>query len=211
MEKIMQLIGMLDSPYVRRVAISMKLMGLPFEHRPVSVFRHYAEFSKINPLVKAPTLVCDDGEILMDSGLILDYLETLVPADQRLLPIGGTGRRDILQRIGIALVACEKTVQHYYEMALRPAAKREQSWLDRVAGQLHAAYDLLEPMVARAPSGGAWLGGKRMRQDDISIAVAWRFTQFNSPGLIDPASYPALAAFSLRAEALREFIATPLD
>ena len=35
----MVLIGMLDSPYVRRVAVSMKLMGMPFEHRPLSVFR----------------------------------------------------------------------------------------------------------------------------------------------------------------------------
>ena len=207
----MQLIGMLDSPYVRRVAISMKLMGLLFEHRPVSVFRHYAEFSKINPLVKAPTLVCDDGEILMDSTLMLDYLETLVPADKRLLPADGAARRDRLQRIGIALVACEKTVQHYYELSLRPAQKREQSWLDRVAGQLHAAYDLLEPIAARANAKSTWISGKLMQQDDVTIAVAWRFTQFNSPGLVDPARYPALAAFSVRAEALPEFIAAPLD
>ncbi len=37
----MQLIGMLDSPYVRRVAISLKLLGLPFEHRSISVFRQF--------------------------------------------------------------------------------------------------------------------------------------------------------------------------
>ena len=30
----MRLIGMLDSPYVRRTAISLCLLGLPFEHRP---------------------------------------------------------------------------------------------------------------------------------------------------------------------------------
>lgn len=204
----MQLIGMLDSPYVRRVAISMKLMGLSFEHRSVSVFRQYAEFEKINPLVKAPTLVCDDGEILMDSTLILDYLETLVPAEKRLLPAIGAPRRDALKRIGIALVACEKTVQHYYELNLRPPEKIEQPWLERVAGQLHAAYDLLEPIAARARP---WIGGSTLRQDDLTIAVAWRFTQFNSPGLIDPARHPALAAFSARAEALPEFIATPLE
>ena len=63
---------MLDSPYVRRVAISLQLLGLPFEHRSVSVFRGFDEFSRINPVVKAPTLVCDDGGVLMDSTLILD-------------------------------------------------------------------------------------------------------------------------------------------
>ncbi len=204
----MQLIGMLDSPYVRRVAISMKLLGLPFEHRSVSVFRHYAEFEKINPLVKAPTLVCDDGEILMDSTLILDYLETLVPPQKRLLPVEGIARRDALKRIGIALVACEKTVQHYYELNLRPADKVHQPWLDRVAAQARAAYDLLEKIAAAAKP---WINGNAMGQDDVTLAVAWRFTQFNSPALIDPARYPALAAYSARAEALPEFIATPLD
>ena len=82
----MQLIGMLDSPYVRRVAISMKLMGIPFEHQSVSVFRHFERFREINPVVKAPTLVCDDGTVLMDSTLILDYLEGLAAPGKRLMP-----------------------------------------------------------------------------------------------------------------------------
>jgi len=72
----MVLIGMLDSPYVRRCAVSMKLMGVPFEHRPVSVFRHYEQFRAINPVVKAPSFICDDGTVLMDSTLILDYVES---------------------------------------------------------------------------------------------------------------------------------------
>lgn len=50
----------------------------------------------------------------------------------------------------------------------------------------------------------------------MTVAVAWRFTQFmhaDCPLLqrIDAARYPALAAFSARAEALPEFVSTPLD
>ena len=82
----MKLIGMLDSPYVRRVAISLELYGVDFEHEPLSVFRTFDEFAQINPVVKAPTLVLDDGTVLMDSSLILDYLEALAPADRKLLP-----------------------------------------------------------------------------------------------------------------------------
>ena len=74
----MQLIGMLDSPYVRRVAISLRVLDIPFEHRPVSVFSTFNQFQHINPVVKAPTLVTDDGTVLMDSQLILDYLENVV-------------------------------------------------------------------------------------------------------------------------------------
>src|SRR5262245_28445395 len=82
----MQLIGMLDSPYVRRVAVSMAFWELPFTHVPVSVFRHFDEFARINPIVKAPSLVTDDGVVLMESSLILDYLQRLAPPDRRLMP-----------------------------------------------------------------------------------------------------------------------------
>lgn len=204
----MQLIGMLDSPYVRRVAISMKLMGLPFEHKPVSVFRQYDQFHRINPLVKAPTLVCDDGEILMDSTLILDYLDTLVTADRSLMPAEPFARRRALKNIGIALVAFEKTVQRYYELSLRPAEKQHQPWLDRVTAQMIEAYDALEKIV---PAAMPWLHGEHMSQDDICIAVAWRFTDFLIPGLLDKARYPVLCHFSARAESLPAFISTPLD
>ncbi len=204
----MQLIGMLDSPYVRRVAISMKLMGLPFEHRSVSVFRHYAEFQKINPMVKAPTLVCDDGEILMDSTLIIDYLDGLVAPGNRLMPEGDQSRRNALKHIGIALVACEKTVQRYYELTLRPADKQHLPWLERVTEQMHTAFGELERIVATAEP---WLHGERLLQDDLTIAVAWRFAQFVMADAVPDARYPGLVAFSARAEALPEFIATPLE
>lgn len=71
----MKLIGMLDSPYVRRVAITLKRLDIPFEHEALSVFRTFEQFQRINPVVKAPTLICDDGTVLMDSCLIIDYLK----------------------------------------------------------------------------------------------------------------------------------------
>ena len=83
-EAMMRLIGLLDSPYVRRVAISLDLMGLPFRHERLSVFRNYDAFSGINPVVKAPTFVTSDGVVLMDSSLILDHLEQLAPPGRRL-------------------------------------------------------------------------------------------------------------------------------
>src|ERR1700704_5959291 len=106
----MQLIGMLDSPYVRRVAISLQLLRLPFEHRSVSVFRDFDTFRAINPVVKAPSLVCDDGEVLMDSTLILDLAETLAARRKSLMPAAALERQHALRVIGLALAACEKAV-----------------------------------------------------------------------------------------------------
>src|SRR5882757_11299809 len=97
-----QLIGMLDSPYVRRVAVSFQLLGLPFEHQSVSVFRTFEQFRRINPVVKAPSLVCDDGTVLMDSTLILEDAENLAAPRKSLMPAGTSERRQALRVIGLA-------------------------------------------------------------------------------------------------------------
>src|SRR3546814_20210219 len=107
----MKLIGMLDSPYVRRVAISAKCLGVALEHESVSVFRHFEQFQRINPVVKAPTLVLDDGNVLMDSTLIIDYLEALAEPGKSLMPSDIGERLRSLQLIGLELAACEKSVQ----------------------------------------------------------------------------------------------------
>src|SRR5213594_3859437 len=106
---------MLDSPYVRRVAISLQLLGLRFEHRSISVFSTFAQFQQINPVVKAPSFICDDGEVLMDSTLILEYAEALAGLRRSLLPGGAVERQHVLRIIGLALAACEKSVQIVYE------------------------------------------------------------------------------------------------
>jgi len=202
----MQLIGMLDSPYVRRVAISLQRLGLPFEHRPLSVFRTFDQFRAINPVVKAPTLVCDDGAILMDSTLILDYAEALAAPGRSLMPADPARRRDALRVIGLALAAAEKSVQIVYERNLRPAEKRHEPWLERVAGQLVAAFGALERELARRPLAAT---GAAIDQAGITTAVAWRFARMMVPDVVPAADYPGLDAYSAHAEALAEFRAAP--
>jgi len=203
----MVLIGMLDSPYVRRCAVSMKLMGVPFEHRPVSVFRHFEQFRAINPVVKAPSFICDDGTVLMDSTLILDYVESTVDPARRLTPVGDS-RRQALRVSGLALAAAEKCVQMIYEHQQRPPDKRHDAWLKRIEGQANAAFGELEGAV----QPGGWLQGPRMNAADVVTACVWRFAQYyHKETAIDAARYPRLALHSARAESLPEFASTPLD
>lgn len=204
----MQLIGMLDSPYVRRCAVSMALLGLTFDHRSVSVFRHMDTFKAINPLVKAPTLVCDDGTVLHDSNLILQYLESLA-APKTLWPRDAGVLLQALRITANALVAMEKTVQCVYEQNTRPPEKQHQPWLDRVTTQLQAAYDLIEVDVAKADKG--YLVDNTLTQADVSVAVAWGFTQFTQADRAPKSRYPAITAFAARMEALPEFVAYPVD
>ena len=202
----MLLIGMLDSPYVRRVAVSLQLLGLPFEHRSLSVFRSFDEFREYNPVVKAPTLVCDDGTVLMDSTLILDYAEALAGSRRSLMPTEISDRLHALRVIGLVLAACEKSVQLVYERQLRPADKQHEPWATRITGQLLAAYDALETEVSRRPLA---TDPDKIDQAGVSTAVAWQFTQQLLPGVIPPTRCPAITRFSFVAEALPEFASAP--
>lgn len=194
----MRLIGMLDSPYVRRVAVSLNLLGLEYTHEAVSVFRDFDHFRSINPVVKAPTLVTDDGTVLMESSLILEHIERIAP--RSLMPKDRTAHTRVLRQIGLALAACEKSVSIIYERNLRPAEKRHQPWLDRVAGQLRLAYAGLEADVPED-----WFGGGDILQPEITAAVAWRFTQHVIPEIVPAGDFPKLAALSARAEVLPIF------
>jgi glutathione S-transferase len=198
----MQLIGMLDSPFVRRVAISFDLQNIPFEHKALSVFRNFDEFSTINPTVKAPTLVLDDGSFLIDSTLILEYGDAL--AGTSLLPAAPAARARALRAIGPALAACEKTAQIVYEYSLRPQEKQHQPWLDRVQQQLLAALRLLEAETDAFDIDA-------LDQAAVTAAVTWTFIQLNVPQIVTPDYFPRLAAWAARAEALPVFQRYPLN
>jgi glutathione S-transferase/uncharacterized glyoxalase superfamily protein PhnB len=201
----MKLIGMLDSPYVRRAAISMQLLGLRFEHQSLSVFRGFDEFSRVNPVVKAPTLVCDDGEVLMDSTLIIDLAESLAHP-RTLMPAALPQRQRALRLIGLALAACEKSVQIVYEHWVRPPEKWHEPWVARITGQMLAAFDALEQELAREPLEA---GTEGITQAGVTVAVTWQFVQQVRPELVPTQRFPRLADFSARCEALPAFTAAP--
>jgi glutathione S-transferase len=200
----MQLIGMLDSPYVRRVAIALIAARIPFTHRPISLFRHIDQFSKLNPLLKAPTLIADDGTALMDSSVILDYLAGVDPRIAAMTPSNAPARLRAMRATGLALTVMEKAVQRHYERALRPAEKRHQPWVDRVMGQLTAGMSALD---AELPPSG-WISGQ-LGLADISVACAFGFAEGVVADLVETSRYPNLAAYSARAEALPAFRAAP--
>lgn len=202
----MKLIGMLDSPYVRRVAVSLKRMGLAFEHESVSVFRGMERFREFNPVIKAPTFITDDGQVLMESSLILDYLEFLQGPGNGLMPVSLAERTRTLRLTGLALVAYEKAVQIYYERNLRPAEIQHAPWVGRVSEQLKTACAELERELRAQPlSAGADIG-----QDGISIAVGWSFIQLVVPDQASADEFPVLARFAAEAEGLEIFKSLPM-
>ncbi|MBL8488576.1 MAG: glutathione S-transferase [Rhodocyclaceae bacterium] len=202
----MKLIGMLDSPYVRRTAISLHTLGIPFVHEAVSVFSTFERFQAINPVVKAPTLICDDGEAIMDSSLILQFAEATMAGGRTLWPADAGEYRHDMRAVSLALAACEKSVQIIYERNLRPPERQHEPWVARVSGQLRAAYGGLEAEVARRPEAF-----RPDRQAGITAGVAWQFTQSLLAAVVPAAGHPALDALSASLERVPAFLAYPPD
>lgn len=200
----MLLVGMLDSPYVRRVAIAGTVLGLTFEHQSISVFRHVDRFREINPLVKAPSLVTDDGTVLMESQLLVQHFEDVAGRSLRPSELGA--RIADLRATGLALVTCEKAIAIEYERK-RPEPVRYQPWLDRVHAQLHDALAALEP-IART----SWSAlPDTLTHGAIGAAVAWSFIRFTVPDAVAPDAYPALRDHAARCESTGAFLAWPID
>jgi glutathione S-transferase len=207
----MQLIGYLDSPFVCRAAVSMQFLGIDYQHRELSIFRDYEEFRTINPMVKVPTLVLEDGQVLGDSTLIIDYLESHI-AGRSLMPANKNDYLLALRYIGTALVAMEKVAQLVYETSQRPEDLQYGPWIARLEQQLEGAAEMMESTVSScANSPYQWLLGDDLTQADISVAIAWRFMMYTERVNLQPKDYPALVAFSARAEVLPQFMACPLS
>jgi glutathione S-transferase len=198
----MILIGQYDSPFVRRVAIALRLYGLPFEHRPWSTFGEGEKIAPFNPLRRVPTLVLDSGEALIESTAILDYLDELVGPERAMIAENGPARRQALRVCALASGLGDKAVSLLYERILR----KDQSkiWVERCEAQIGGVLAVLEKERA-AIATPYWFGGK-IGHADVAVGCVLRFAREAHPALFDGARYPALEAHAARCEALPAFV-----
>ncbi|GAA5539986.1 MULTISPECIES: glutathione S-transferase family protein [Brucella/Ochrobactrum group] len=197
----MILIGQYDSPFVRRVAIAMRLYGLPFEHWPWSTFGDRDRLADYNPLSRVPTLLLDDGDVLIESAAILDYLDEIAEAGKPLIAGHGIERRQALKICALATGLADKAVSLLYEGLLR----KEQSpvWVERCETQIGRVLDVLEQDFS-ARGSPFWFGND-IGHADIAVACALRFVGEAHGHLVDVEKYPALATLAGRCEALAPF------
>jgi glutathione S-transferase len=199
----MILVGQYDSPLVRRVAISLHLLELPFTRNPLSVFGDADAMRAINPLGRIPSLVLDDGEVVIDSAAILDHLDEQVGPARALVPARGAPRRAALRLIAIASGAVDKAGAIVYERTLRPADKQHAPWQERCTIQLAGALAALEAAV---PAG--WIGGDRPGQADTTIGCLVGYLRLRLPEALAPGKTSHLERFAAACEELPAFRAT---
>jgi glutathione S-transferase len=196
----MILVGQYDSPYVRRVAVSLRVLGFSYEHDTRSVFADFDAMRAVNPLGRIPSLVLDDGEVLIDSAAILDWLDQTVGPERALLPPHGIERRRALRRIALATGAIDKIGAAAYERMIRPPALRWPDWIQRCLTQGSGAIEAL--------AAESWPEDAPLDQPQITTACMLRYVAMADPDLLPPGRFPALDALSARCEALPAFQAT---
>jgi glutathione S-transferase len=197
----MILIGHYDSPFVRRVAIALRLYGLPFEHRAWSVFGDADKIAVFNPLKRVPTLVLDDGEVLIESAAILDALDEMAGEGRALIPTRGAPRRRVLKVCALGAGMADKAVSLVYERVVHERAT--PIWIDRCRAQMSSVLDVLEAQRAAGP--GTWWFGESLTHADIMVACALRFVAEAHGEVFDLAAWPALSAHSAACESMDVF------
>ena len=197
----MFLIGQYDSPFVRRVAIALRLYGLDYEHRPWSTFGDANEIAPFNPLRRVPTLVLDGGEVLIESTAILDYLDELVGPEKAMIAERGPQRRHALKICALATGLGDKAVSLVYERVLRKEPSK--IWVERCEAQVGGVLEVLER--ERASVITPYWFGERIGHADIAVACVLRFAGEAHPALFPAARYPALTAHCAACEALPPF------
>ncbi|MEK9670935.1 MAG: glutathione S-transferase family protein [Rhodospirillaceae bacterium] len=200
------LVGQYDSPFLRRVAVSMHYYGVPYERNVLSVFRNADQVADINPLIKVPVLILPDGEKIFDSLVILDYLDELAGPKNALTPPDGPRRRAVLRAATIGVGISEKCVALSIDKNLHANAPSLQ-WRHRVRHQIKLCLEWIE---ANASPEGPWYLGDDLTQADITVAAALDHLMLRHPGELDWDALPKTRGVYNRALALDCFKAVPL-
>jgi glutathione S-transferase len=208
--KNMKLIGNYLSPYVRRVAVSLRILETPFEFEEVYVFQDREAVRRRNPVVRIPVLELDDETALFESYAILDEIDQIVGPEKALTPVTGTVRRTVMQTTAVAIACTEKAQWAFYEGRVRPTQKIHLPWIEHNEAQVIGGFGHLNEMTKKCASKG-WIGGtENISQADVTTVVAFSFANAVRPNLRLSKRFPALADFATRCECIDAFTMAPL-
>jgi glutathione S-transferase len=197
----MILVGQYDSPFVRRVAVTLNHYHMPFTRQPLSVFGDMKEMRDINPLVRVPALILESGETLIDSNAIIDYLDETAGPARALTPNHGPLRLKVLQVVALASGAMEKTMALFFERYFHNAKTISRDWETRLVSQLSAGFVELEKQC-----GTPWFIDLHMSQADVCVGCLIGYVKLRVPEAFPPNKYPKLHALSLHCEMREEFV-----
>ncbi|WP_421695867.1 glutathione S-transferase family protein [Aestuariivirga sp.] len=197
----MILVGQFDSPFVRRVAVTLHHYHMPYSRNPISVFRNVDEVQKINPLVRVPSLILETGETLIDSSAIIDHLDEMAGPARALTPPHGPERRKVLQAIVLALGTADKCVALFFERLFHIDKHINRDFEKRMMQQIAAALAKLEHEC-----GAPWFHDNKFTQADITTGCLVGYMKMRVPDVFPVDKFPKLHALALHCETKEDFV-----
>ncbi len=170
----MKLYGSLTSPYVRKVRVLLKEKGIACDLVVEGPSDPAGNVGALNPLGKIPVMVCDDDEVLFDSPLIVDYLDSL--KGDPLIPHSGEARWQVLRWHALGQGVLDAVVARLYEVR-RPPGKQLPEFINRQESKIIAALAYAD----KAKKGPAYLVGERFSLADLALGVALEYIDFRFP------------------------------
>jgi len=175
------------SPFVRKIRIAAAILGLEREItlENADTTDPADSVRKQNPLGKIPALVLEDGRVLFDSRVILDYLDHRAGGG-RIVPKDADARFAALRLQALADGLMDASILLIYEGRWRPAEKHEPKWVEHQSGKVARALAALEadpPALTATPDVG---------QITLACALGYRDFRFNGTWRKD---HPRLVAW----------------
>ncbi|TMJ70861.1 MAG: glutathione S-transferase [Alphaproteobacteria bacterium] len=167
-----------SSPFVRKVRIAASVLGLEPEIalEPADTMNASDPVRRQNPLGKIPALVLEDGTVLFDSRVILDYLDHRAGGG-RIVPSDAGARFAALRLQALADGLMDASVLLVYEGRFRPAERHEPKWLDHQSGKIARALAALEaapPALSTTPDVGQIALACALGYRDFRFEGTWR-------------------------------------
>jgi len=197
------LVGRLLSPYVRRIAVTLKLYGMPFDHLVLSAIGDEEERERINPVGRVPALILSETETIVDSAAILDHLDELA-GDNSLMPSSGIARRKALYQLALTTGAIDRAMTANAERRRTPP---DDERLNRLLRQCRNGFTAIEGIL----QNDDYFGGDKIGQPDVTAVVGLTFVEHIFPGTLPRKELPKLHALAERVESMPEFSEAQID
>ncbi|MEY4099487.1 MAG: hypothetical protein RL300_658 [Pseudomonadota bacterium] len=185
----MKLIGSNTSPYVRKVRIVMAEKKLDYDYVLENVFSANTSIAASNPLGKVPCLVMEAGDVIYDSRVIVEYLDTLSPVG-KLIPAVGRERAEVKTWEALADGILDAAILARMEATWdgRAEGQRSQAWIDRQMGKVETAVQAISRDLGDKP----FCMGIHLSLADVAVGVALGYLDFRYPQLTWRQQYPNL-------------------
>jgi glutathione S-transferase len=186
----MKLIGSLASPYVRKVRVVLAEKKLDYIHELDNVWAPGSQIGRSNPLGKVPCLLMEDGSVVFDSRVIVEYLDTLTPVC-KLLPPNGNGRERSDIKCGEALAdgILDAAILVRLELTQRAPEQQSAAWIERQMNKVHLGLAALSAKLGE----NAHYSGSHYSLADVAVGCALGWLAFRFPEINWRADYPNLA------------------